>query len=195
MDQARHFIALIAVISYPPALLYWFLVHPFSRFWKRIGLFPTYAIILTLLVGIAITFCSLREPILAIEYGNRPLLIALAVLLFTAGTAVEIGCRRHLRLSTLVGIPELNPEGSPGTLLRAGLYGRMRHPRYTGAGLGVLATACAANHLATYLIAAVYFPLVYLITVLEERELLERFGDAYREYQETVPRFIPRRFS
>jgi protein-S-isoprenylcysteine O-methyltransferase Ste14 len=27
--------------------------------------------------------------------------------------------------------------------------------------------------------------------VLEERELLGRFGDAYREYQRDVPRLIP----
>jgi len=32
----------------------------------------------------------------------------------------------------------------------------------------------------------------YLLLVLEERELLDRFGDAYREYQRDVPRLIPR---
>jgi protein-S-isoprenylcysteine O-methyltransferase Ste14 len=30
------------------------------------------------------------------------------------------------------------------------------------------------------------------MTSLEERELLDRFGDAYREYQRDVPRLIPR---
>ena len=33
---------------------------------------------------------------------------------------------------------------------------------------------------------------VYLITVLEEHELIERFGEEYRRYQREVPRLIPR---
>jgi len=34
---------------------------------------------------------------------------------------------------------------------------------------------------------------LHLVTVLEERELVSRFGDAYREYQHRAPRFVPRR--
>jgi protein-S-isoprenylcysteine O-methyltransferase Ste14 len=33
---------------------------------------------------------------------------------------------------------------------------------------------------------------LYGITLMEERELVERFGQAYRQYQQRVPRFVPR---
>ena len=96
-----------------------------------------------------------------------------------------------LSLRTLVGAPELNAE-SRGVLLRDGIFARVRHPRYLGASLGLAATALFANHLGTYLLLAVFLPGIYVVTVLEERELVARFGDAYREYQRRVPRFLPR---
>jgi len=33
---------------------------------------------------------------------------------------------------------------------------------------------------------------IYLLAIIEERELLERFGGDYRRYMERVPRFVPR---
>jgi len=35
-------------------------------------------------------------------------------------------------------------------------------------------------------------PLGYLMIVFEEQELIDRFGEEYRKYQQEVPRFIPR---
>ena len=35
-------------------------------------------------------------------------------------------------------------------------------------------------------------PILHLVVLLEERELLERFGDAYRDYAGRVPRYVPR---
>jgi protein-S-isoprenylcysteine O-methyltransferase Ste14 len=36
-------------------------------------------------------------------------------------------------------------------------------------------------------------PTLYLIVLLEERELRDRFGVEYEEYCRRVPRFVPRR--
>lgn len=73
------------------------------------------------------------------------------------------------------------------------IYSMMRHPTYAGWLVLVLST--------TVLRASIYglvdFLLFYLALVLwlrgvEERELVDRFGDDYREYMNTVPAFVPR---
>jgi len=79
-----------------------------------------------------------------------------------------------------------------GKLLREGVYGVVRHPRYLSAGIGMIANALIVNYLGVYVLLIAVVPPGYLMLVLEERELLGRFGDAYREYQRDVPRLIPR---
>ncbi len=85
------------------------------------------------------------------------------------------------------------PSGKEGRLLQLGIYGRVRHPPYLGVMLGTVAMALFTNYLAAYALAAIAFPWLYLIIVLEERELRDRFGEAYRIYQQQVPRLVPRR--
>jgi protein-S-isoprenylcysteine O-methyltransferase Ste14 len=38
---------------------------------------------------------------------------------------------------------------------------------------------------------AALVPVTYLLTVVEERELRDRFGEQYTRYAEKVPRIIP----
>ena len=193
MDDIRYFAALLAVVVYPPAVFFWILVHPLTGFWRRIGLAPSYIIIVAILVGIAMGIYHFRDVILAVDFGTNWLLISLAAILFGAGMVIEIRCRRQLSLSTLVGLPELKPESSSVELLKDGIYGQVRHPKYAGAALGLIAIAFFTNYFATYLLIVICLPALYLITVLEERELIDRFGEECREYQKNVPRFIPRR--
>ena len=54
------------------------------------------------------------------------------------------------------------------------------------------AWALLVNHLTLYVLWLLWLPTVWLIVVLEERELHERFGPAYAAYCSRVPRFIAR---
>jgi len=60
--------------------------------------------------------------------------------------------------------------------------------------LGLASVALFTNYLAVYVVLAAYLPLIYLVVVLEERELGERFGEEYERYCLAVPRFVPRLF-
>ena len=115
-----------------------------------------------------------------------------AVLFYAAAVWIEIRCRKSLTLPTLVGLPEFSPDKRPQELLIEGIYSRIRHPRYIVLILVLIAAALVSNYLAIYLLIPIFAGATWLVTVFEERELVARFGDAYREYQRGVPRLIPR---
>ncbi len=192
MNTARYVVALLAVTAFPAAMLYWLLVHPFVRFWRRLGLVPSYVVLFGIFFAMIGAVYALRGTLLAVEYGTNWLLVGIAAVLFAAGMVMQGLAHRQLSIGTFVGVPELQPSRKGGRLLQEGIYGRVRHPRYLAVILGTVAMGPFTNYLAAYVLAAIAFPWLYLIIVLEERELLDRFGDGYRSYRQLVPRLIPR---
>jgi hypothetical protein len=191
MDVARYLFAALWLVTFP-VLLFWIGLHPLAAFWRRMGLAATYVVLLSACVAVSVVLFRFREPLLAVEYGTHPALWFLAAASYGLGVSVEVRCRKHLKVSTLVGVPELRGTASEQTLLTEGIYGRMRHPRYVGATLGYLASAFFANYLFLYAALPVFLLLLHLTVVLEERELEERFGERYRAYKASVPRYLPR---
>jgi protein-S-isoprenylcysteine O-methyltransferase Ste14 len=192
IDSLRYYLALVVLVSVVPVLPFWFMVHPFAAFWRRLGPLITYGVTLSIMILIGILVFLLRGPLLAIEFGNQPLLWLLALPPFLLALVLEIRCRRYLKFRILVGLPELATGSGPGKLLTEGIYGRIRHPRYSGGMLAILAYGLATNYLAVYLLFLVSLPIIYGISVIEERELVERFGARYQDYRARVPRFVPR---
>lgn len=79
--------------------------------------------------------------------------------------------------------------GQPGRLFTGKAYGVVRHPLYLGCSVILLFHPVQTrNGALSVAMAVLYF---YVGTFFEERRLLKKFGDAYRAYQEKVPRFLP----
>ena len=193
MDTFRYWVAAIMVATFPPAFLLWFFIHPFIHFWRRMGATVTY--IVNIGAGLALIYLLFRArgPLLATEYGTNWIFVGIAVVFYAGAVVVEVRCRRHLTMRMLVGVPEVKAsQEGPGELLQDGIYSQVRHPRYLGAMLASVSMAFLVNYLATWVLLAGLFPLVYLLTLIEERELRERFGAGYVEYSKRVPRIIPR---
>lgn len=193
MNTARYIVALIAVMSYVPAVGWWYLVHPFVSFWRKLGRPSFYVIMTVTSLAVMGAIYLIREPLLAVEYGTEPVLWPLAALFYGASAYIEVRCRRYLKPRILFGAPELAPGRGGGSLITEGIYGRVRHPRYIAVFLGTVAVAFFTNYLAVYILAVLLAPALYLVVVLEEKELRERFGKEYEDYCERVPRFFPRR--
>ncbi len=191
MDSIRYFIALIVLISIPPGIILWFVIHPFASFWRKLGPGWTYGL---LGVPIAILMMGVflgRDHLLATDFGTSYPLIALAVLCMAGGITIGMKRKKYLTFGILAGLPEISEQRYPGKLLNEGIYARIRHPRYVEAIIGVLGYAFFANFLASYILFIVSIPALYLVVFLEERELRERFGEEYEEYCRKVPRFVP----
>lgn len=192
MNSVRYFIAVVTLIGFLPGILLWFLIHPFARFWRRLGPIWTYAL-LSVPVGLVMVAVFLtRRRLLAVDFGTSPSLIALSVLTIALGSWMAVRRRKLLTHGILVGLPEVSQRRYPGKLLTEGIYARVRHPRYIEALLWTLGYALFANYLAIYIVFLLAIPALYLVVLLEERELRDRFGAEYEEYCRRVPRFVPR---
>jgi protein-S-isoprenylcysteine O-methyltransferase Ste14 len=79
------------------------------------------------------------------------------------------------------------------TFVDSGPYRFVRNPMYTGVlALGITLGLATGTWLIP-LAAGFAFFLLAVRTRIEERFLIERFGDRYREYMSRVGRFWPRR--
>lgn len=90
------------------------------------------------------------------------------------------------RVTGEVGAPEL---------IVAGPFAYLRNPLYVGNMFLYVGVGLGANALAPWLvvIAAAYFYFQYtMIVALEEEFLEKKFGDVYRSYRASVPRFVAR---
>jgi protein-S-isoprenylcysteine O-methyltransferase Ste14 len=191
VETVAYYVALVTIVAVPAAGLVWFLVHPLAPWWRKVGPLRTYLVVGAAAVAAMWGIYLVRGPLLKIRFGVRMPLAGAAVVVFGIGSWIRAQVRRQLPAAVVLGLPEISAN-SGGRLITEGIYSRIRHPRYVGVGFGVAAMAMFANYLAPYVLAAAYVPAIYLIVLLEERELEERFGEAYRAYCKDVPRFLPR---
>jgi protein-S-isoprenylcysteine O-methyltransferase Ste14 len=193
VDTARYWVGVLLVIAMPPGIVWWYLVHPFVGFWRKVGGWQTVTIMMVLGMAGAAALYRVRDALLLTDYGTHAALIPVAALLMTGSVSLALMRRKHLTSRILAGLPELDSSGDPGKLLDQGIYASIRHPRYVEIVIGVAAYAVFSNYLGAYIVALVTVPAVHLIVILEERELIDRFGAAYVEYAARVPRYLPKR--
>lgn len=188
----RRFIAIMLAVSLPPAILYWFIIHPFIGFWRRMGLTVTYVFLTVFYLGSMVGLYLIRDTLLGRDLGTSLPLVLAALPLMAVAIVISRKRRKHLTFRRLAGVPEIAPEKHGIGLLREGIYSRMRHPRYVEFSLALVAWSLFANFVGLYWMTAATLVLLYIIVIIEERELRERFGQEYVDYSAQVPRFIPR---
>jgi len=193
METTRYVVGCLLVIGLPPGLAWWFVIHPFVGFWRRIGVRSTLAIVIVLALLMVLGLYRVRDALLGSDLGTSGVTITVAGILLCATTFIALQRRKLLTTRILAGAPELEKGGRGGTLITEGPYARCRNPRYVEVILGVFAYAFFSNYLGAYAVALLSVPVVHMIVLLEERELRDRFGAEYEAYLARVPRYLPRR--
>lgn len=102
--------------------------------------------------------------------------------LWLGGTALAIWAMAVLGLK--------NTTGFPGEFILQGPYRWTRNPQYLGFMVGLLGWGMMANSPWTLLAGLVGWVPLILVPRAEEPWLLEKYGQAYQEYQQKVPRFL-----
>jgi protein-S-isoprenylcysteine O-methyltransferase Ste14 len=98
----------------------------------------------------------------------------------------------------IVGFLLLKKKGKPGrnfenttVLVKSGIYGLIRHPLYLSLFLLGAGVMMKDPQRLALLFGLVNFIGVYFTARIEEKEMIEKFGDAYREYMKETKMFIP----
>jgi protein-S-isoprenylcysteine O-methyltransferase Ste14 len=89
-----------------------------------------------------------------------------------------------------LGIPAAIPS-LHDVVVRHSIYGRIRHPIYSGAMIGFIAVILLKPTSSVVIACALGVVWLVLQARCEEFDLLQRSAD-YQEYMEQVPRFLPR---
>ncbi|NHZ72798.1 MAG: DUF1295 domain-containing protein, partial [Aquificales bacterium] len=76
-------------------------------------------------------------------------------------------------------------------LITHGIYRIVRHPIYLGVIMVVIGVPIYASSLLGLLIMSALIPVFLNRIRIEERLLIDEFGDTYRAYKETTSKLIP----
>lgn len=180
-------LAAVVLFLQLPIPLYWYVMHPQVNFWRR---HPKAGFITGLLLAwppVTAGLIVYRQELFRRDW---PPLVSVA-----AGFALIVfegwifwRVNRDLGGARLVGKAELS---GGGEIVRAGIYGRIRHPRYTGSFLAIVGACLLAGRSAMWIVASLWALLMLVAISFEEREMRARFGAAFEEYSRRVPRFVP----
>jgi protein-S-isoprenylcysteine O-methyltransferase Ste14 len=183
-------LALITIMLWPVIPLFWIPVHYKPKVFRKIGRL-TYVMPLIEWLPLAYLLYTERDLLLSLKIEFLPVLNFAGLALLVMGTLLHIWTGKLLGLFGLVGLPEISSKAK-GRLVTEGAFSVVRHPTYLAHALifsGVfLVTGVAAVGIVTVLDLLI---INTLIIPLEERELLGRFGEAYRKYKNSVPKLFP----
>jgi len=73
-------------------------------------------------------------------------------------------------------------------LVDRGIYAVVRHPQYLAGILMALALPLIAQHWIVAILGAIAIAIYYANTFNEEKSAIEKFGEEYKRYRESVPR-------
>lgn len=76
--------------------------------------------------------------------------------------------------------------------LKDGYYSYIRHPNYCGRGLIVFGIVIFTNSLLVIVLGFIHFFWFYILSKIEDKELVKRFGEEFKRYEKSVPAMIPR---
>jgi protein-S-isoprenylcysteine O-methyltransferase Ste14 len=176
---------------WPVIPLFWIPVHVAVHFFRRPGLA---AYLLPAFTWLPLAFLIYRHSDFLLQFRiTLPFLFAIiGWVLLISGTLLHIWTARLLGLWGIIGVPELSGRVNKH-LAAEGPFSIVRHPTYLAHTLMLSGVFFITGRLAVGMIAVLDCIVVNSVIIpLEEKELVDRFGEEYASYKKTVPsQFFP----
>ena len=184
----------IACCIYSSIPSFWLVIHPRADRWRERHRErrPVYKILVPMWVGMWVALFLLTCPWRRIVLYHSTWMWLASLAFFAAGVFLYVRARRGFSPLQLSGHHELEPERHEQKLVVDGIRQHVRHPIYLGHLCEMIGWSLGTGMLVCWALTAFAVITGVIMIRLEERELVERFGESYREYQRRVPAIIPR---
>ena len=183
-------LATLFVAIYSTLPTFWLVVHPWARRNRNAGkvpyvlALPVWALFACLAFSLAWHFHEL------LLYENWAAWIP-GVAFILMGFAIYRRAFHDFDRNIVSGLTELNPAGHDQRLIITGTRSQVRHPIYLGHFCETFGWCVGTGSFALMALLAFGVATGALMIREEERELEQRFGERFREYQQRVPAFLP----
>jgi protein-S-isoprenylcysteine O-methyltransferase Ste14 len=147
----------------------------------RLFFFPAFIVWIFLLL--ITSFWNIQAPL----YSLKSPMNVVGALIFIIGLIITVNAQMTLKLnySSTLRIREGHQ------LITHGIYKHVRHPVYSGVILRAFAIPIYATSLLGFLFALTAIPLFNYRIGVEEKMLIEEFGDEYLEYTKATWKLFP----
>lgn len=189
IDHTRLWLAYIMLFSLPLVIIFWVVVHSTHHLWKGQSRLIVYGVAgLAMIIG-ALALYSSRALFLAQKWPFSWLWFLLGLAIYLSSYRLWKPVKQHLDFKTFSGQREVGGEAS--SLITSGPFSVIRHPRYLMVTIGVVGWCLMAHYPMIYGVGLASIAGLYAVIMLEERDLIARYGPAYRDYKTRVPRLFP----
>jgi len=184
----------LACCVYASIPSFWLIIHPRADLWRRRHRErrPVYKLLVPLWIGMWVALFAATYPLRGVILYHWSWTWLIALFLFAAGIVLYALARRGFSPLQLSGHHELQPDQHQQRLVIGGIRECVRHPIYLGHLCELIGWSIGTGLLACWVLTAFAIITGVIMIRHEERELVTRFGDSYREYQQRVPAIIPR---
>ena len=185
----RFYISIITMILWPIIPVFWIITHGFPKFVKKLQSY-VYPFSFMVYMPFALLIYIYRDIILSVSLQLSESLRYIGIALFIIGILLHIWTIKLLGFYGITGKPEVLQDKNMKLVFK-GPFCIIRHPTYLAHTLILIGIFMFTGYLALLILSILDFMIVSVIIIpLEERELLERFGDDYKRYVKNVKRKI-----
>lgn len=172
--------------------LFWIPVHGLSRFFKKIGIFTYLTPLITWLPVVALIYLG-RSWILSHRFEFPVVLRGIGWIIFILGMFLQLWTLRLLGGLGIIGLPEVT-QFAKSRIITSGPFSVIRHPTYASHTIMYAGVFLLSGVIAVSVITLLDLIIINAFVIpLEDRELVARLGEQYRQYKERVPAFFPGR--
>ena len=167
------------------------MIHPFADRWRNWRRSPFLVLVpVWMLMWIAMALITRLWHLVTIY--ATPWAWAPAILLFATGILLYVKSAENFTTKQLGGLPEVHGSHPQQRLVTTGIRSRVRHPVYLAHLCEMLAWSTGTGLIVCWALTAFAVMTGAVMIRMEDAELEQRFGDAFRAYRRTVPAVLPR---
>ncbi|MEJ2240520.1 MAG: isoprenylcysteine carboxylmethyltransferase family protein [Candidatus Bathyarchaeota archaeon] len=185
---------LMMIAMWPAIPMFLIQLHGATDFWKKIGIW-TYAVVILEWLPIAYFIYAIQDFFFQFQFEFNIIIAIIGFSFIAAGIVLHSWTAYLLGLKATIGYTELEKVqySKKDRIITSGPFSIARHPSYWAHTFILFGSFLVSGLSTLAAITIVDILIAYFITMeLEEKELVDRFGKEYIEYQKQVPKFFPK---